>query len=365
MIIHFLLLTVLFFGVLTTITSASIDIKQHYYTYSYGDFSNVEDEIKKDIETDKKNKINFVGDVMLARHVEYLIEKNNVNYPYSYLNFLDKDNSYTVGNFEGSIPKEHKKTPNFNFSFSINPKYISSLQLAGFTHMSLANNHSFDYGIEGYLNSIKILESNNIKSFGNPINFSTSSISILDLPNYKIAIISISDVFKTPSDKDLKSVLTQAGLESDFQIIYIHWGEEYSLVNSRKQKELAQKLVDLGADLIIGHHPHVVQNVEKINNTLVFYSLGNFIFDQYFDNEVMDGLMVSLIDSNGLNLEITPITSRHSKAQPQMMNDQESVDFIDLLSKRSEKELGDLFKKQRIVLINQLATSTETARMAR
>jgi poly-gamma-glutamate synthesis protein (capsule biosynthesis protein) len=88
--------------------------------------------------------------------------------------------------------------------------------------------------------------------------------------------------------------------KADVTVVYAHWGTEYEKNSSQKQRELAHRFVDNGADLIIGSHPHVVQEVEIYNGKEIYYSLGNFVFDQYFEDSTKHGLLVNaIIEPNG------------------------------------------------------------------
>ena len=140
-----------------------------------------------------------------------------------------------------------------------------------------------------------------------------------------------------------------------FLILILHWGEEYQLKILDSQQELAHKLIDAGADLIIGSHPHVVQEIEqyksprqKINSggesNLIFYSLGNFIFDQYFSQETQEGLAVGLeIYPEKLIFRLFPIQSYLS--QPFLMNQEEAKEFLKELALKSSLQLTEQIEK--------------------
>ena len=131
---------------------------------NYGEIKSSDGTEENVIEKEKlKTQINFVGDVMLGRHVEYLMSQHGSDYPYRFIDFLDPENSYTVGNFEASIPINHVKTPNFNFNFSVNPWYLGELNKAGFTHLSLANNHVNDGSVYHDVKSKTFMDSTVIK----------------------------------------------------------------------------------------------------------------------------------------------------------------------------------------------------------
>lgn len=358
----FSLLGSIFIIVILAFLNITIFLNANSQNVTYGDFTTINQTTEDNVI--KKDTIYFVGDVMLGRHVEELINLYGISYPFQNITFPKLENSYVVGNFESSISKHHTKTPDFHFQFSTNPKYIIALKNIGFTHLSLANNHAFDYGIEGYKNAKTTLENDNIKSFGHPAQIATSSVTFIELKNHKIAIIGIHNLFMKPTPEDIKNIFSWSSRNSDFQIAFVHWGTEYSLNQSQSQREFAKELVEAGADLVIGHHPHVVQGIEEIENSLVFYSLGNFIFDQYFSKDVREGLVLALHDNeSGIDIELLPISSSHSLSQPSFMTKDETSDFLTSLTQRSQENLNSAIKNQKIALINRLATSTETVIM--
>ena len=353
---------------LTFFYSFRVLLKEGEIINNYGEIKNKNDLLIENNEENKEfQQINFLGDVMLARHVEYLMSEYGADYPFRSINFIDPEKDYTFANFEASIPIKHVKTPNFGFNFSVNPQYLGSLKRAGVTHLSLANNHAFDFGYDGFKNSRLQLEKNNLISFGQPNDLSTSSITYVSLSKHKVAVIAIHSVFTLPKEADLINVINQAKDNSDLQVIFIHWGVEYERKQAKNQRLLAKKFSELGIDLVIGHHPHVVQGIERINNTLVVYSLGNFIFDQYFNKDVRQGLVVQLIEKEGLDLELNliPVTSENTLAQPVPMSDDEREEFLTELSQYSDLEIQDNIKSGKINLDSQLATSTEKAIIAR
>ena len=96
------------------------------------------------------------------------------------------------------------------------------------------------------------------------------------------------------SDEKLKSGIEKAKNENDIVIVSFHFGEEYKKEPNNDQKRIARKAIDYGADLIIGHHPHVVETIEKYKDKYIAYSLGNFVFDQHFSKETMEGLALKV-----------------------------------------------------------------------
>jgi poly-gamma-glutamate synthesis protein (capsule biosynthesis protein) len=132
-----------------------------------------------------------------------------------------------------------------------------------------------------------------------------------------------------------KKIVSGLASSTDFTIINIHWGTEYEHQFNKLQKEIAHELVDAGADIIIGHHPHVVQGMEMYQGKPIFYSLGNFVFDQYFSPDTQEGLAVGLNlspnpspgqERGELEINLFPIKSRAS--QMELMRGEEKEKFL-------------------------------------
>jgi len=241
-------------------------------------------------------KILFVGDVMMARKVENKIRENNKNFLYPFVNFLKyfKSFDYIVANLEGPISEKGVRVGS-KYSFRMNPEVTIALSRANINILNLANNHIFDYGKVAFEETLKNLDKNKIKYFGN-----SYEPLIIEENGTKIGFLGFSDFFKHLEAKEgkigiavinenISEIIKKVKKKVDILIVSFHWGEEYKKFANEKQRKLAKTVIDAGADLIIGHHPHVIQNIEKYKNKFIFYSLGNFVFDQDFSKETMIG----------------------------------------------------------------------------
>ena len=176
------------------------------------------------------------------------------------------------------------------------------LKQAGINIVSLANNHMMDFGPAGLFDTMQALEKVGIQYVGAGINKREASAPIyLDIKGKKVAVLGRTSVVVSSTSYASKNVPGVAHLEMDSTIkmledikpnvdcliLCIHWGIEEYLYPSPDQREKAKKFVEAGVDLLLGHHPHVVQGVEKVQNSLVSYSSGNFYFDE-FDGELID-----------------------------------------------------------------------------
>jgi gamma-polyglutamate biosynthesis protein CapA len=241
-------------------------------------------------------KLLFVGDVMMTRYVEKRIKKLNREYIYPFekiLNYL-KTFDYVIANLEGPISDKGVKVGS-KYSFRMKPDVAEALSKANINIVNLANNHIFDYGKVAFEDTLKNLEKNNIKHIGN-----SYKPLIIEKEGVKIGFLGFSDFLKHLEVKEgkigiaivnsnLSEIIKKAKEKVDILIVSFHWGEEYKKIANERQRKIAKIAIDSGADLVIGHHPHIIQNIEKYKDKFIFYSLGNFIFDQNFSKETMIG----------------------------------------------------------------------------
>lgn len=296
--------------------------------------------ILDDLSTSReRDTLLLTGDVMLSRQVERIMRAEGYEYPFSKIEEIFKAHTHVLVNFEGTIPLVHKETPSMGFSFSVRNDIGASLKERGVTHAGFANNHAFDFGEESLTNAKTILADAGILAFGHPNEFYTSDIAYVDLGELKVAIVPIHAVFKKPSAESARAFIEEASKASDFQIVYVHWGVEYEPIHDPMQAKMAAEWIDAGADAIVGHHPHVVQDIARIKGVLVFYSLGNLVFDQYWDTEVRTGLMLSLHEGeDGLAFTLIPVRSE-LKSVPEPLSGEAKEAFFVSLAERSAKEL--------------------------
>ncbi|WP_025740576.1 CapA family protein [Aquimarina pacifica] len=228
--------------------------------------------------------IQFTGDVILDRGVK---DQMNLHGDSLLISALQKvvSEDFLVVNYEGTFTNtdDHQ---NDVFNFNVSHKKAALLSEGGVTHVSVANNHSYDYKEKGFKDTIEALKENNIITLGNEC-----SPQILKKGKYSCAVLAASltthnDKLCISSVRELKNSVKKFSKEEPLLplIVYIHWGLELQSTPERWQRELAKELVDAGVDAIIGHHPHVVQTIEFIEDVPVFYSLGNYIADAYLPN---------------------------------------------------------------------------------
>jgi poly-gamma-glutamate synthesis protein (capsule biosynthesis protein) len=216
--------------------------------------------------------------------------------------------------------------------------------------MTLANNHTYDHGKEAYNNTREALKNIGLGVGGNPLTLSSDEVLYHTIDGVKVAIVPINATFGPPIPEQFMKVLAEAAEKSDVQVVSIHWGTEYEFVATNEQRALARALVDAGADAIIGHHPHVIQNIEEYRGAPIFYSLGNCVFDQYWNTDVQEGLAVALsFMGNEIHYALIPITSVDTRSAPRPMNRVERLQFLDTLAEKSSETLNNAIKEGTIV----------------
>jgi poly-gamma-glutamate synthesis protein (capsule biosynthesis protein) len=271
----------------------------------------------------------FAGDIMLNRGVKWQVYKyGQGDWKFPFLKIADELNKADTlfGNLEGPISDKGKKVGSV-YSFRAEPEAIEGLKFAGFDILSVANNHIFDYGREAIEDNFLRLKTAGIDYVGGGFNEKeVYSPVIKEIRGAKIAFLAYTNLgsknWAAKGDqpgiawleKDkLTEDIKQAKAKSDIVIVSMHFGQEYQSKVNSEQKLFAHLAIDSGADLVIGHHPHVVQEIERYGKGYIAYSLGNFVFDQGFSKETMQGLLLKVIIEGNKIKEIVPINIKINK----------------------------------------------------
>ena len=231
--------------------------------------------------TEKYPKVLNFGDVMFDRGVRNIIE-NRGRDPFEYIKKdieIIKKYDVVIANLEGPIIEIDRtlcQQKAYNFQFASDTP--ARLQSIGINMVTIANNHTNDCLRAGYVSTKKYLDDAGLSYTGdkNP----ESSFVIKEVSGKKIAFVGIDVTIESTSIKYFYPLVKKLKSENDYVVINIHWGTEYLLTADANQKNIAHTLVDNGADVIFGHHPHVIEPVEIYKGKTIFYSLGNFVFDQ-------------------------------------------------------------------------------------
>lgn len=250
------------------------------------------------------------GDLLLDRYIKREIDRNTPEYPFENIKSLLQGNDVVLANLEGSFTDFAPRPldPN-NTSFTFDPALAPMLAQSGFDVLNLANNHVRDFGRAGFEQSQKYLAQNGIDHFGD---FDNEALALIkEVNGKKIALIGYHE-FGDPATGGTIAKIKQVRESVDYIIVYTHWGAEYQNEFSEYQQQRARKFIDAGADAVLGSHPHVIQPIEIYENKPIFYSLGNFLFDQIFSFEVRHGLGVKItLGENKIEYELIPTAMKN------------------------------------------------------
>lgn len=271
--------------------------------------------------TSSNISLQFFGDIMLDRNVAKAMGKQGLNYIFALstgTKQLFGNTDLLIANLEGPFATKRINTSK-TIAFRFDPNFADQLKRLGFSGFDLANNHSYDMGTNNVAFTRKTLTKAGLGYFGDELNEGTSYTWVTSTTNgQSVAFLGIHNTYHNPDLKKLAIALQQASTTASLVVVNVHWGVEYQANSTKKQQTLAHWLIDHGADVVIGHHPHVVEEAEIYNGKPIFYSLGNFIFDQYFSTPTQEGLSVVLQASNGVvtSIEAIPFFSVRSQVQP-------------------------------------------------
>lgn len=249
----------------------------------------------------------FVGDIMLSRSVAIkTVQHDDWRWPFLLMGDYLREADILFGNLEGPISDEGRNVGS-KYSFRANPHMVEGLIYAGFDVVSVANNHIGDWTQEAISDTFELLKSSRIAYAGGGLSEKEAHApKIIERNGVRFGFLAYSDLGPRATTEAVNENAGIAWLEkermiqdiknargqADVVIVSVHMGEEYSTNANEKQRDIAHSAIDAGATFFIGHHPHVVQEVERYNDGFIAYSLGNFVFDQDFSQETMQGLLL-------------------------------------------------------------------------
>ena len=255
-------------------------------------------EPKENVPEEYKISLLATGDGLIHSVIYRSYDKGNSNYDFTNALKYVKDivKKYDIAYYNQETPTGDSSIPYSGYPKFYTPSaYVDAMRNAGFNTVSLASNHSLDKGEKGILNTVKYFKGTNLLYNGmsdseddrnnfiikekNNVTYTMLSYTTLtnglQVPSGKNYLLNLYD--KEQVKKDIEAVRDKV----DLLIVAMHWGIEYQNTPNKEQTEIANYLSSLGVDIIIGNHPHILQPITKINDTIVMYSLGNFISNQY------------------------------------------------------------------------------------
>jgi poly-gamma-glutamate synthesis protein (capsule biosynthesis protein) len=233
--------------------------------------------------------LRFAGDVLLGGHYERVAGADVGLAFHGFTLFQNSDVS--IVNLENPVTARGTKTPK-TFNFRMHPRFLQGLKAAGISTVSLANNHVFDYGSEGLEDTFRWLDSAGIRYIGAGRVWADAHTPYTFLKGrQKVAVFGYYGGREAPAagrntggvaTRDLRLIIRDIKLArvegATYIVVILHWGTEEAEVPDASQRWFAHSLIDAGVDAVIGHHPHVLQGVERYRSGVIVYSLGNFVF---------------------------------------------------------------------------------------
>ncbi len=263
----------------------------------------------------------FAGDIMLSRNViGKIYAADDFNLPFAQIENETRGADLAFANLESPFNATGDHSIEGSLVFNADPKAIESLKTAGFDILSTANNHTLDQGRKGLQYTYDLLKQTSIVPIGTTTNCHDGEI--LTRNDIKFGFLAYSytaynDGGKTADTEvcdanDLAQVSTdikQLREEVDQLFVSVHMGIEYTRNPNEFGIKFAHNAIDAGADFVIGHHPHWIQTIEQYNGKWIFYSLGNFVFDQMWSQDTREGLTlkINFTDKKLSEVELKPV----------------------------------------------------------
>lgn len=257
------------------------------------------------VPAERKLTILLGGDMMFDRTIRKSIATYGPDHILQELKPTFAHYDIVLANLEGPITASASKSLGsvvgspHNYIFTFDPVIAPLLYDHNIRVVNLGNNHILNFGTDGLKQTRQYLQEAGVEFFGN-VDADPTEVRTLVLEKNGIRLGLVNyNAFGTDGEARALADIAAVRPVSDTVLVYTHWGAEYVPIATTGIQELAHQFLDAGADTVIGSHPHVVQQHELYNGKHIYYSLGNFVFDQYFEPAVQQGLLVALTISNG------------------------------------------------------------------
>ena len=288
----------------------------------------------------------FTGDVLLSEYVLSNYDNKGIDGVVSQP-LRDKmvNADFTMVNEEFPFSNRGTKAPDKQYTFRVDPKYVSIFKELGIDAVGIANNHVLDFGKEALEDTFTTLNNAGIPYSGAGHNLEEASkVVTFEKGGKKVGVIAASrvipvvewnvrnsqpGVFTAYDATDLINKVQEAKQSCDLVFVMIHWGTEHTDKLEEYQKTIGHQLIDAGADGVIGAHPHVVQGIEKYNDKMIFYSLGNYIFNQNIERTF--ALSINY-DNENVKPEYTLIPAKASNATTREMTADEAASLYNYMN---------------------------------
>jgi poly-gamma-glutamate synthesis protein (capsule biosynthesis protein) len=303
---------------------------------------------------DESFTIAAVGDLMFGNRTEPFLKEFGPAYPFKdVIPFLGKAD-VVVGNLESPISLRGTAVQNKKFTLRAGPIAAQALKSAGFRVVTLANNHTMDFGPLALQDTLAALDENDILYTGAGMDLvDARAPALLKVKGRTLAFLAYSLTFPleffastsrpgtAPGYADfVKADIEAIRPQADIVIVSFHWGAELMIAAKDYQIELGRQAIDWGADLVLGHHPHVLQELEVYKGRLIAYSLGNFVFGS--ESERTNTSMILLLTFQGNRLarvEAVPldVNNYRVKYRPRVLTGRPAADALDGINAASAR----------------------------
>ncbi len=265
-------------------------------------------------------RVLLTGDTMPARYIgEQIAVREDPEYPFQHIRDYLLGFDVVTTNLESPVSTRGTDQGQL-YPFRAHPRVLERLGAAHIGIVHLANNHIFDYGEVAAIDTLKHLAEANIDVIGAGRTAETAQAPVFRRwPEVTVAFLGFTNLYGAyqpdeatsfylaPLDLETMTAAVRAVRESaDIVIVQLHWGWEYETAARKWQRDTALQLLDAGADIVAGHHPHVIQEFEETERGFVAYSLGNFVFDQNFSPETSRGLVLEIDIYNDATFRVRP-----------------------------------------------------------
>lgn len=307
----------------------------------------------EDMNEPKSVVMNFAGDTLFSGKVEGVLKEQGYDYPYRYLGTTFLDDDLTVLNLETPVTTKGTPVENKQFVFKSSPEALSALRDAGVEAVNLANNHILDQGVDGLLDTLRHLQEHGIEYVGAGKNAQEAySARYFELNGMTVALLGFSQVLPETSwyaldDRpgvagaydhvlpQVEKAIRAARERADLVVVITHWGEERKFQPNDNQSKLARAIIDAGADLCIGGHPHVLQGLERYNGKWIAYSTGNFIFTKSANPDTWKTAIFQATCTNQGDCDMKLIPYRTDVGQVIPLEGEEALALLQEIQERS------------------------------
>jgi len=292
--------------------------------------------------------LNAVGDIMLAGSAVPTLERFGYDYPFAACRAELKKGDLAVGNLEAPIARHGDEFTDKRFRFRAAPQSAGALRRAGFSVLTLANNHMMDFGAGALRETVRTLDGCGIRHTGagetladarRPVFIRTEAGTVAFLA-YSLTF---PEEFYAAADHagtapgyagQVREDIVKAKASADYVVVSFHWGSEGASLPHAYQIRAAHAAIDAGADVVLGHHPHVLQGIERYRKGIIFYSLGNFAFGSRSRTALRSVIARITLDDGVRGVELVPLDVDNGRVrfQPRPLTGKKGEEVIDRLN---------------------------------